>query len=597
MKAKIILIITTLLLVTLVNLYSQRSAFANYNCKIGANNVQYGEPVEFVIDLTDSSIPFDFPNQGKLIMTNTQFQSNEEILDINLPLGEKIELTKNFKQPGTYNVSLQDNEGMVLCQMDSALLVDGEAPQSLPTAQPTPDESNISVEIDHPGSEITGETASVSIRFNNLNSTYNYLACLRYDANIGFVCSHRVTYYEVDKAEENNRLVILRKVCGDGTNAVKGSDFKSEGKPLEECNANEDYFHEGNIYRIGLAADTPNPVVSAVAEFYVNYYYPSVLLNNGQIEVVAQKGEDKPKELIIRHNGKSIKPNEFPDGIEIENNGNPGGPIQVIINAIRKAGGDKRNDYQIQLDPVNAPFSKITECVDLKHTDPDKPKWQTTDPVNFGAGEPLSTLPEGKYIIRVNERVNRDTKFWFDSPCDTGFSYYAIPIEIKRGDDGVNRTYVLVGAIEFDPENRESNKLHEEKQLGALPCAKWVTVDENGKEVDADRNDDGVYDPNEILTATRCAQFQTGFLPLSTSPLGFIQDLGTWLLTIASAAAFIFIIYSGYILMTSQGDKEKIANAREIMTSAITGLIFIILSIAILEIIGVDILQIPGFER
>ena len=49
--------------------------------------------------------------------------------------------------------------------------------------------------------------------------------------------------------------------------------------------------------------------------------------------------------------------------------------------------------------------------------------------------------------------------------------------------------------------------------------------------------------------------------------------------------------------MVSRGDKEKLAGARETLTSAIVGLLFIVLSIVILEIIGVDILRIPGFSR
>ena len=49
--------------------------------------------------------------------------------------------------------------------------------------------------------------------------------------------------------------------------------------------------------------------------------------------------------------------------------------------------------------------------------------------------------------------------------------------------------------------------------------------------------------------------------------------------------------------MISRGDKEKLQAARETITAAIVGLLFIVLSIVILEIIGVDILKIPGFSR
>jgi len=47
--------------------------------------------------------------------------------------------------------------------------------------------------------------------------------------------------------------------------------------------------------------------------------------------------------------------------------------------------------------------------------------------------------------------------------------------------------------------------------------------------------------------------------------------------------------------MTSQGSPEAVKSATEQLTSAIIGLLFIILSFVILQIIGVNILHIPGF--
>lgn len=81
------------------------------------------------------------------------------------------------------------------------------------------------------------------------------------------------------------------------------------------------------------------------------------------------------------------------------------------------------------------------------------------------------------------------------------------------------------------------------------------------------------------------------------SPGEFIGRLFSVILSIAGLIAVILLIYSGYKILASRGDKEAIAGARETITSAITGLLFIILSIAILEFIGVDILRIPGFTR
>jgi hypothetical protein len=47
--------------------------------------------------------------------------------------------------------------------------------------------------------------------------------------------------------------------------------------------------------------------------------------------------------------------------------------------------------------------------------------------------------------------------------------------------------------------------------------------------------------------------------------------------------------------MISQGNPEQVKGAREQLTAAIIGLLFIIFSLVILQIIGVNILKIPGF--
>jgi hypothetical protein len=48
--------------------------------------------------------------------------------------------------------------------------------------------------------------------------------------------------------------------------------------------------------------------------------------------------------------------------------------------------------------------------------------------------------------------------------------------------------------------------------------------------------------------------------------------------------------------MTSQGDPEKVKEARESITAAVAGLLVIIFSIVLLQLITVDILHLPGFK-
>jgi hypothetical protein len=74
----------------------------------------------------------------------------------------------------------------------------------------------------------------------------------------------------------------------------------------------------------------------------------------------------------------------------------------------------------------------------------------------------------------------------------------------------------------------------------------------------------------------------------------FLAFILKWALGIAGGVAFILIIYSGFLYMTSGGDKQKVQAAKELMTAAISGLLLLIFSVFLLDLFGVRILRIPG---
>lgn len=57
----------------------------------------------------------------------------------------------------------------------------------------------------------------------------------------------------------------------------------------------------------------------------------------------------------------------------------------------------------------------------------------------------------------------------------------------------------------------------------------------------------------------------------------------------------LMCLAGGFMLTTSQGDPKQVNEAKEMITSAIVGLLFIIFSVFILQFIGVTIFHIPGF--
>jgi hypothetical protein len=82
---------------------------------------------------------------------------------------------------------------------------------------------------------------------------------------------------------------------------------------------------------------------------------------------------------------------------------------------------------------------------------------------------------------------------------------------------------------------------------------------------------------------------------IPTSPQEIIKTIVTIGMSLAGVVVLILILISAFTLSTSQGDPNKTKEAKEMLTSAIVGLLFIIFSVTILQFIGVSILNIPGF--
>ncbi|MDQ3008394.1 MAG: pilin [bacterium] len=82
---------------------------------------------------------------------------------------------------------------------------------------------------------------------------------------------------------------------------------------------------------------------------------------------------------------------------------------------------------------------------------------------------------------------------------------------------------------------------------------------------------------------------------ISANPQSMIASLIQIALGISGGVAIVMILASGFLFATSSGDTTKLKQAKEWLTSAIVGLLFIIFSVTILQFIGVTLLQIPGF--
>lgn len=75
----------------------------------------------------------------------------------------------------------------------------------------------------------------------------------------------------------------------------------------------------------------------------------------------------------------------------------------------------------------------------------------------------------------------------------------------------------------------------------------------------------------------------------------YLADILRWAVGVGGGIAFLLIVYAGFMIMSSAGSPDRLKAGQELMTSAISGIVLLVLSVFVLRVIGVDILKIPGF--
>lgn len=93
-------------------------------------------------------------------------------------------------------------------------------------------------------------------------------------------------------------------------------------------------------------------------------------------------------------------------------------------------------------------------------------------------------------------------------------------------------------------------------------------------------------DPPGIWTAIGC-------IPATID--GFVKKVLPFAMGLGGGIAFLLMLFGALQIMTSAGNPEKLNAGKELVTSAIVGLLLIIFSIFLLRLIGTDILGVPGF--
>jgi hypothetical protein len=94
------------------------------------------------------------------------------------------------------------------------------------------------------------------------------------------------------------------------------------------------------------------------------------------------------------------------------------------------------------------------------------------------------------------------------------------------------------------------------------------------------------FDSGGVWTALGC---------IPVDPQAFVINLIQFAFGIGGGIAFLIMLYGIFIIVISAGDPERVIAGQQTITSAIAGLLFIIFAMVILNLLGVQVLQIPGF--
>lgn len=392
---------------------------------------------------------------------------------------------------------------------------------------------------------IDDSTRGVTISFPDL-ADGEYFICLRSDLcrvalNTAFLKSEDLIKIGLTSGLKKGTVDPKDKVTLTDSSFTVCADGPDKLK-IGKC-GDGDFFHPGHMYYTtlyysnGQKGDNEAFVLQGVAAFYVNHLAPHL--------------DVKPSDFVIPSTGIIVT---------------------LYQDILRKDKGKNSNNYQIVLKGPGIQQEVCKTITEIGASGAIKLQFPVEGKTAFGRPVPAGyKLLPGRYTIEINERINEGGVR--SDGCQGGYTYLKKVCQISA------KKAFFCGPDIGDPNEsdiKETFKLL--NSIGAtseifLPCKTG-----GGR-------------------ARNCDSVDTAIGPIPIDPVAFIARVFSIILSIAAVGATVLIIYSGYRIMTSAGNKEGIQGARETLTAAIIGLLFIIFSLVILNVIGVDILKLPGLGK
>ncbi len=96
-------------------------------------------------------------------------------------------------------------------------------------------------------------------------------------------------------------------------------------------------------------------------------------------------------------------------------------------------------------------------------------------------------------------------------------------------------------------------------------------------------------------TIIGCIKTDLGSFSNEGAAQSLVSVLLSLIFEIVGGVAFLYLLYGSFLITTSQADEQRLSKGKNIVHSAIIGLVFSLLSVFIIKILAANILKIPGF--
>ncbi|MBQ6154873.1 hypothetical protein IJI99_03300 [bacterium] len=165
----------------------------------------------------------------------------------------------------------------------------------------------------------------------------------------------------------------------------------------------------------------------------------------------------------------------------------------------------------------------------------------------------------------------------------TGWSQ---PVLVRAANEE-SKTANNSGKTDTKKEDAENSGI---KDLGEYdPCIRLPEAGRNACHTCMTGNSNGNATDNKIVG------FWTAIGCISTDPVTAVGQFLDFLLGVGGFFVVVQILIGSFELIVSQGNPQALQSARERITNSVIALLFIVFSVTILEFVGVNILNLPGF--